>query len=132
MVHQDSYARLVDLFVYALPLEELGFSYAKHELTGRPPYHPSVLLKLYMYGYRHGIRSTNKLHQACPAGEKMITNGRWYNKNGHKVKHYKTKGCNGCRLRDQCTKNKNGRFIERNYYQPDIEQNQARVESNPD
>lgn len=30
MVHQDSYARLVDLFVDALPLEELGFSYAKH------------------------------------------------------------------------------------------------------
>jgi len=384
MVHQDSYARLVDLFVDALPLEELGFSHAKHELTGRPPYHPSVLLKLYMYGYRHGIRSSNKLHQAClvnvevwwllkglkpsprticyfratnakafkkafqhfvlllkewkliegetiaidsfkiraqnslknnfnqqkinrhidyidkkiseyesqlnaadgldqqeihdkieyqnekkkkyksieqelkdtgqtqiskidpdarsvvlhrnivnvgynvqagcdskhklfinaqtgtvndthalapmaieakqllgvnqmnvltdkgyttgkqiaectanniitysapkahssqknglfdmqifqyneardtytcPAGEKMITNGRWYNKNGHKVKHYKTKACNGCTLREQCTSNKNGRFIERNYYQPDIEQNQARVENNPD
>lgn len=68
----------------------------------------------------------------CPAGETMMTNGRWYNKSGHKVKHYKTKACKGCSLREQCTKNKNGRFIERNYYQPDGEQNQARVEANPD
>ena len=68
----------------------------------------------------------------CPAGARMITNGRWYNKRGHKVKHYKTKSCKGCSLREQCTKNKNGRFIERNYYQSDIEQNQSRVEANPD
>ena len=65
MVHQDSYARLVDLFVEALPLDKLGFTHAQHESQGRPPYHPSVLLKLYMYGYRHGLRSSNKLHQAC-------------------------------------------------------------------
>jgi transposase len=385
MVNQNSYARLVDLFVDALPLEELGFRHISHEATGRPPYHPSVLLKLYMYGYRHGLRSSNKLHQAClvnvevwwllkglkpsprticyfrsnnarafkksfqhfvlllkewkliegetiaidsfkiraqnslknnfnqrkidrhveyidnkiaeyenqlneadgilkeqeiiekidyqkekknkyksiekelnntgqkqiskidsdarsvvlhrnivnvgynvqagcdgkhklfinaqtgsvndthalapmaieakellkvkqmnvltdkgyttgkqiaectannittysspkahssqnnglydmqifeyneaedtytcPAGETMMTNGRWYNKSGHKVKHYKTKACKSCSLTEQCTKNKNGRFIERNYYQPDVEQNQARVEANPD
>lgn len=385
MVDQNSYARLVDLFVDALPLEDLGFSHVNHESTGRPPYHPSVLLKLYMYGYRHGLRSSNKLHQAClvnvevwwlikglkpsprticyfrannvkafkkafqhfvlllkewkliegetiaidsfkiraqnslknnfnqrkidrhveyidnkiaeyenelneadgikqeqeikekidyqnekkdkyksiekelkdsgqkqiskvdadarsvvlhrnivnvgynvqagcdgkhklfinaqtgsvndthalapmaieakallgvkqmnvltdkgyttgaqiakctaqnittysspkahssqknglydmqifeyneaedtyscPAGETMKTNGRWYNKGGHKVKHYKTKACKSCRQRELCTKNKNGRFIERNYYQSDLEQNQDRVEANPD
>ena len=65
MVDQNSYARLVDLFVQSLPLEQFGFTHTTHETTGRPPYHPSVLLKLYMYGYRHGIRSSNKLHQAC-------------------------------------------------------------------
>jgi transposase len=65
MVHSDSYARLVDLFVDALPLSKLGFTHAQHESQGRPPYHPGVLLKLYMYGYRHGLRSSNKLHQAC-------------------------------------------------------------------
>ena len=385
MVSQDSYARLVDLFVEALPLEQLGFRHVEHETTGRPPYHPCVLLKLYMYGYRHGLRSSNKLHQAClvnievwwllkglkpsarticyfrknnakafkkafqhfvlllkewklidgetiaidsfkiraqnslknnfnqkkisrhieyidgkiaeyeqqlnaedgleeqqtiedkvkyqnkkklrykaiekqleesgqrqislidpdarsvilhrnivnvgyniqagsdskhklftnaqtgsvndthalssmakeakalvgveqmntltdkgyttgseiaectknnittysspkahssqhnglydmqvfeyneaadtyrcPAGEEMQTNGRWYNKNGHKVKHYKTRACKGCALRDQCTRNKNGRFIERNFYEPDLKANQKRVEANPD
>jgi len=65
LVGEDSYARLVDLFVDALPLESLGFTHVEHESQGRPPYHPKVLLKLYMYGYRHGLRSSNKLHQAC-------------------------------------------------------------------
>lgn len=65
LVSKDSYARLVDLFVDSLPLEELGFQHASHEKEGRPPYHPAALLKLYMYGYRHGIRSSSKLHQAC-------------------------------------------------------------------
>lgn len=65
MVHEDSYARLVDLFVDALPLDKLGFTHVQHEAQGRPPYHPAVLLKLYMYGYRHGLRSSAKLHQAC-------------------------------------------------------------------
>lgn len=32
---------------------------------GRPPFHPAVLLKLYMYGYKHGIRSSRKLEHAC-------------------------------------------------------------------
>ena len=385
MVAQDSYARLVDCFVDSLPMDQLGFTLTTHEATGRPPYHPSVLLKLYMYGYRHGLRSSNKLHQAClvnvevwwllkglkpsprticyfrkhnakafkkafqyfvlmlkdwklidgetiaidsfkiraqnslkhnfnqkkidrhidyidnkiaeyqqqldradgtqerqeiqtkiarqgqkkqnykrieqqlnhsgqsqistvdpdarsvilhrnivnvgyniqagcdskhklftnaqtgsvndthalasmaieakellqveqmdtltdkgyttgaeiaacmqagittysapkehssqknglydmqdfqynelndtytcPAGEVMHTNGRWYNKNGHRVKHYKTKACAGCGLRERCTNNKNGRFIERNYYQKDLEENQKRVEGRPD
>ncbi len=65
MVHQDSWVRFVDLFVDTIPLDELGFINSVHEKEGRPPYHPSVLLKLYMYGYRHGLRSASKLHQAC-------------------------------------------------------------------
>lgn len=65
MVGKESYARLVDLFVDALPLKDLGFVNVEHETQGRPPYHPAALLKLYMYGYRHGIRSSNKLHQTC-------------------------------------------------------------------
>ena len=65
MVADNSYARLVDLFVEALPFDQLGFTNSALEKEGRPPYHPKVLLKLYMYGYRHGLRSSNKLHQAC-------------------------------------------------------------------
>jgi transposase len=65
LVSPNSYARLVDLFVETLPMEELGFINSQHEKEGRPPYHPKVLLKLYMYGYRHGLRSSQKLHQAC-------------------------------------------------------------------
>jgi transposase len=63
MVHSDSYARLVDLFVDALPLSKLGFTYAQHESQGRLPYRLAVLLKLYRYGYRHGLRSSFMHHQ---------------------------------------------------------------------
>lgn len=56
---------MIDPIVQSLPLEQFGFTHTTNETTGRSPYHPSVLLKLYMYGYRHGIRSSNKLHQAC-------------------------------------------------------------------
>ena len=67
----------------------------------------------------------------CPADEVLVTNEKWYNKNNHLVKHYKTKACIGCLLRAQCTKNKNGRFIERNFYQNHLEKNKARVDANP-
>jgi len=69
----------------------------------------------------------------CPAGKILATNGTVYNKAGHKVIHYKNRqACKICELRDQCTKNKNGRFIERSIYQEALEENKKRVESNPD
>jgi len=68
----------------------------------------------------------------CPAGEVLSTNGSVYNKGNHKVKHYKTKDCKGCNLRNQCTQNKNGRFIERSIYQEALEENQKRVNQNPE
>lgn len=69
----------------------------------------------------------------CPSGDILSTNGTVYNKAGHKVKHYKNrKACKTCTLRDQCTRNKNGRFIERSIYQEALEENQKRVESNPE
>ncbi len=74
----------------------------------------------------------------CPAGEVLTTNGRWYNKklkNGRKsylVKHYKTKACNGCALRKECTSNKLGRIIERSEYQEYITRNNDRVQENPE
>ncbi len=68
----------------------------------------------------------------CPAGDVLYTNGSIYNKRNHRVKHYKTKACNGCAVRHLCTKNKNGRFIERGIYQEELEQNAARVDANPE
>jgi len=69
----------------------------------------------------------------CPDDQTLSTNGTVYNKNKHKVKHYKNrKACKTCALRAQCTTNKNGRFIERSIYQEALEENQKRVEENPD
>ena len=69
---------------------------------------------------------------SCPAGETLHTNGSIYKENKHRVKHYKTKKCKGCELRAFCTKNKNGRFIELGIYQKDLEENEKRVNQNPD
>jgi len=71
-------------------------------------------------------------HYTCPAGHTMTTNGSSYQKGSYTVKHYKTKACKGCELRDNCTKAKNGRFVERSCYQQVLERNQARVEAHPE
>lgn len=68
----------------------------------------------------------------CPANEILNTNGNIYKKRAHRVKHYKTKACKGCQLRNQCTTNKKGRFIERGIHQEVLEENQQRVLQNPD
>jgi transposase len=49
-VGADNPVRVVDAFVDALDLGELGFTRAAPASTGRPGYHPAVLLKLYVYG----------------------------------------------------------------------------------
>lgn len=86
------------------------------------------LFDMQIFNYDKG-----KDYYTCPAGQILATNGAVYNKAGHKVKHYKNrKACKTCELREQCTKNKNGRFIERSIYQEALEENKKRVESNPD
>ncbi|WP_153800817.1 transposase [Foetidibacter luteolus] len=61
----DNPVRLIDAFVDKLELEKLGFTKTSHHSEGRPPYHPGVLLKLYLYGYFHKIRSSRKLEKEC-------------------------------------------------------------------
>lgn len=67
----------------------------------------------------------------CPAGEHLTTNGSWYNKASGKtinrVKHYKTKACLSCQLFERCTKNKNGRLIERSEHMDLIQDNKDRL-----
>jgi len=62
-VPSDAFVRVVDAFVNAIDLKSFGFTHVECEEEGRPPYHPSTLLKLYLYGYRHGIRTTRKLER---------------------------------------------------------------------
>ena len=53
--------RFLDVFVNGLDLKALGFTHATPNQTGRPAYHPGVMLKLYLYGYLNKIRSSRKL-----------------------------------------------------------------------
>ena len=57
----DNPVRVIDVFVEELDLGELGFGGVDPEATGRPSYHPSVLLKLYIYGYLNRVQSSRRL-----------------------------------------------------------------------
>ena len=60
-ISENNPARVIDAFVESLDLLELGFSKALLAQTGRPPYSPSDLLKLFIYGYFNKVRSSRKL-----------------------------------------------------------------------
>ncbi len=59
----DNAVRVVDVFVEELDLRELGFERVDPKSTGRPSYHPSVLLKLYIYGYLNRVQSSRRLER---------------------------------------------------------------------
>jgi transposase len=54
---------VIDAFVESIDLGELGFDGVVPETTGRPAYHPSVLLKLYIYGYLNRVQSSRRLER---------------------------------------------------------------------
>jgi len=60
-VAEDNAVRVIDAYVDSLQLDVLGFSKVKPEETGRPPYAPQDLLKLYVYGYMNRVRSSRRL-----------------------------------------------------------------------
>ena len=62
-IAEDNPVRSVDAFVEELDLQALGFVGADPAATGRPGYHPAVLLKLYIYGYLNRIPSSRRLER---------------------------------------------------------------------
>jgi transposase len=62
-VDEDNPVRAVDAFVDKLDLRALGFDAVDPSATGRPGYHPAVLLKLYIYGYLNAVPSSRRLER---------------------------------------------------------------------
>jgi transposase len=62
-IDENNAVRVIDAFVDALDLATLGFAGVKSAATGRPAYHPSVLLKLYIYGYLNRVQSSRRLER---------------------------------------------------------------------
>jgi transposase len=60
-VDENNPVRVIDVFVDSLDLGELGFAGVELQSTGRPSYHPAVLLKLYVYGYLNAVQSSRRL-----------------------------------------------------------------------
>ena len=79
LVPSDHVCRVIDAFVAGLAMGELGFERAEAAETGRPGYDPRDLLKLYLYGYLHQLRSSRRLEAECRRNvELMWLLGRLY------------------------------------------------------
>jgi len=62
-IDESNPVRVIDVFVDALDLAEMSFEGVEPAATGRPSYHPSVLLKLYIYGYLNRLQSSRRLER---------------------------------------------------------------------
>lgn len=71
-VTEDNPVRAVDVFVDGLDLDTLGFVGVQPLETGRPGYHPGVMLKLYIYGYLNRVPSSRRLERECQRNIEMI------------------------------------------------------------
>jgi transposase len=71
-VADDNPVRVVDVFVEHLDLGKLGFDGVSPMKTGRPAYHPAVLLKLYIYGYLNRIQSSRRLERESQRNLELI------------------------------------------------------------
>src|SRR6201996_8016887 len=71
-VSEENPVRVIDVFVDALDLEALGFSGVVPEATGRPAYHPGMLLKIYVYGYINQVASSRRLEREAQRNVEMM------------------------------------------------------------
>lgn len=72
LVSDDNPVRAIDVFVDSLDCKAMGFRYSIPKSLGRKPYNPADMLKLYIYGYFNGIRSSRKLEAECKRNIELI------------------------------------------------------------
>src|SRR5215207_2295457 len=101
-IYEDNPVRVIDVFVGGLDLAELGFDGVVPEATGRPAYHPAVLLKLYIYGYLNRVQSSRRLEREAARNVELM----WLT--GRLAPDHKTiadfRKDNGSALRQVCTR----------------------------
>ena len=71
-VTEDNPVRVVDVFVDELDLKGLGFDGMTPAATGRPAYHPAMLLKLYVYGYLNKVQSSRRLEREAQRNVELM------------------------------------------------------------
>lgn len=71
-IAEDNPIRVVDAFVGELNLAAMGFDGATPADTGRPSYHPAVLLKIYIYGYLNRVQSSRRLERECQRNVELM------------------------------------------------------------
>jgi len=101
-VGEDNPVRVVDLFVDSLDLGQLGFDAVHRGAGGRPAYHPSVLLKIYIYGYLNRVQSSRRLEREAQRNIELI----WLT--GRQAPDFKTiadfRKDNGAAIRKACSR----------------------------
>ena len=65
MISADNEVRAIDAIVDRLDITDMGFVYSETKQTGRKPYSPMNMFKLYAYSYINGIRSSRKIEREC-------------------------------------------------------------------
>jgi transposase len=71
-IAEDNPVRVVDVFVDALDLGQLGFCSVDPKVTGRPAYHPSTLLKLYIYAYLNRVQSSRRIEREAQRNVELM------------------------------------------------------------
>jgi len=71
-VTENNAVRVIDVFIDELDLGKLGFGGVNPATTGRPAYHPSVLLKIYIYGYLNRIQSSRRLEREAQRNVELM------------------------------------------------------------
>ncbi len=70
-IAEDSAVRVIDVFLDDLDLSGLGFKTEPND-TGRPPYHPSTMLKIYVYGYLNRVQSSRRLEREAQRNVELM------------------------------------------------------------
>ena len=100
-IGEDNPVCVIDVFVDELDLGGLDFDRVDPKATGRPSYHPSVLLKLYIYGYLNRVQSSRRLEREAGRNVEVM----WLT--GRLAPDHKTianfRKDNGCAIRQVCT-----------------------------
>lgn len=67
----------------------------------------------------------------CPKGKELTSNGKWHNARTYRFKRYTTQCCKNCEIKEECSKAKCGKAIQRSEYQTLIDENKKRIEEQP-
>ncbi|MCS3500759.1 transposase [Bradyrhizobium japonicum] len=104
-IDESNPVRVIDVFVDALDLAEMGFEGVEPAATGRPSYHPALLLKLYIYGYLNRVQSSRRLEREAGRNVEVMWLLGWLAPDHKTIADFRKD--NGLALRKVCA-----RFVE--------------------
>ena len=90
-IAEDNPVRVIDVFVDELDLAQLSFGRVEPKETGRPAYHPALLLKLYIYAYLNRIQSSRRIEREVQRNVELM----WLTERLAAEAKARSRGCHG-------------------------------------